>query len=173
MTSQNSKIINQYLVPMVLEKGQFGERSYDIFSRLLKDRIIFLGTPIDDTVANLVIAQLLFLESENQKKDIQMYINSPGGVVTSVWQFMIRCNTYNQTYRQYVSGKRLPLPQYCLPLEQKKRFALPNSRVLIHQIMGGAEGQQPMSRFRQKRCSVSACKSMMLAHQYRATKRKN
>ena len=83
-------------VPIVVEQGERGERSYDIYSRLLKDRIIFLGGPIDDNVANAVIAQMLFLEAEDPDKDIHLYINSPGGVVTAVWLFMIRCNILNQ-----------------------------------------------------------------------------
>jgi len=136
------QLTNQYLVPTVLEKSQFGERAYDIFSRLLKDRIIFLGTPIDDTVANLVIAQLLFLESEDPKKDIQMYINSPGGVVTSgmaIYDTMqyIKPDVSTICIGQAASAAAILLASGA----KKKRFALPNSRVLIHQIMGGAEGQ--------------------------------
>ncbi|OIP06088.1 ATP-dependent Clp endopeptidase, proteolytic subunit ClpP [Candidatus Berkelbacteria bacterium CG06_land_8_20_14_3_00_43_10] len=136
------QLTNQYLVPTVLVKSQFGERAYDIFSRLLKDRIIFLGTPIDDTVANLVIAQLLFLESEDPKKDIQMYINSPGGVVTSgmaIYDTMqyIKPDVSTICIGQAASAAAILLASGA----KKKRFALPNSRVLIHQIMGGAEGQ--------------------------------
>ncbi|NCO44253.1 ATP-dependent Clp protease proteolytic subunit, partial [Candidatus Berkelbacteria bacterium] len=133
------QLTNQYLVPTVLVKSQFGERAYDIFSRLLKDRIIFLGTPIDDTVANLVIAQLLFLESEDPKKDIQMYINSPGGVVTSgmaIYDTMqyIKPDVSTICIGQAASAAAILLASGA----KKKRFALPNSRVLIHQIMGGA-----------------------------------
>ena len=136
------QLTNQYLVPTVLVKSQFGERAYDIFSRLLKDRIIFLGTPIDDTVANLVIAQLLFLESEDPKKVIQMYINSPGGVVTSgmaIYDTMqyIKPDVSTICIGQAASAAAILLASGA----KKKRFALPNSRVLIHQIMGGAEGQ--------------------------------
>lgn len=137
-----NQITNQYLVPTVLEKSQFGERAYDIFSRLLKDRIIFLGTPIDDTVANLVIAQLLFLESEDPKKDIQMYINSPGGVVTSGMAIYDTMQYIKPDVSTICIGQAASAAAILLAAgAKKKRFALPNSRVLIHQIMGGAEGQ--------------------------------
>ncbi|MBI4050542.1 MAG: ATP-dependent Clp protease proteolytic subunit [Candidatus Doudnabacteria bacterium] len=130
------------LVPMVIDKSQFGERAYDIYSRLLKERIIFLGEPIDDHVANLVIAQLLFLEAEEPKKEIRMYINSPGGSVTSALAIYdtvqyVKCDVSTICVGQAASAAAVLLGAG----SRGKRFALPNSRVLIHQIMGGAEGQ--------------------------------
>lgn len=138
----NHEITNQYLVPIVLEKTQFGERSYDIYSRLLRDRIIFLGTPIDDSIANLIMAQLLFLESEDPKKDIQMYINSPGGVVTAGMAIYDTIQLIKPDVATICIGQAASAAAILLASgTNKKRFALPNSRVLIHQIMGGAEGQ--------------------------------
>lgn len=135
-------ITNQHLIPMVLEKNQFGERAYDIFSRLLKDRIIFLGTAIDDDVANLVMAQLLFLESENDKKDIQMYINSPGGVVSSGMAIYDTMQHVKPDVSTICIGQAASAASVLLAAGAKgKRFALPHSRVMIHQVMGGAEGQ--------------------------------
>ncbi len=132
----------QQLIPMVLEKSQFGERSYDIFSRLLKDRIIFLGTPIDDDVANLIMAQLLFLESQDSKKDIQMYINSPGGVVTSGMAIYDTMQYIKPDVSTICIGQAASAASVILAAGKKgKRFALPHARVMIHQVMGGAEGQ--------------------------------
>jgi len=132
----------QHLVPMVVEQKGNYERAYDIFSRLLKDRIIFIGSPIDDAIANLVIAQLLFLESEDPKKDIQLYINSPGGVATAglaIYDTMqyVKPNVSTICIGQAASAAAVLLAGG----EKGKRFALPNSRILIHQVMGGAEGQ--------------------------------
>lgn len=130
------------LIPTVIEKSQYGERAYDIYSRLLKDRIIFLGGPIDDGVANTVIAQLLFLENQDPKKDIQIYINSPGGTVTGTlamydtMQF-VKCDISTVCVGMAASGAAVILAGG----KKGKRFALPNSEVLIHQVMGGAEGQ--------------------------------
>jgi ATP-dependent Clp protease protease subunit len=131
------------LVPMVVEQTNRGERAYDIFSRLLRDNIIFIGTPIDDNVANLITAQLLFLEAEDPEKDVQLYINSPGGVVTAgmaiydTMQF-IRPNVATICVGQAASVAALLLAAGT----PGKRFALPNSRVLIHQpTMGGLSGQ--------------------------------
>jgi len=133
---------NQYLIPMVLEKSQFGERAYDIFSRLLRDRIIFLGTPITDDVANLIIAQLLFLESEDPKKDIQMYINSPGGVVTAGMAIYDTMQYIKPDVSTICIGQAASAASLLLAAGTKgKRLALPNARVMIHQVMGGAEGQ--------------------------------
>jgi ATP-dependent Clp protease protease subunit len=127
---------------MVLEKSQFGERAYDIFSRLLKDRIIFLGTPINDDVANLIMAQLLFLESEDPKKDIQMYINSPGGVVTAGLAIYDTMQYIKPDVSTICIGQAASAASVLLAAGKKgKRFALPHSRVLIHQVMGGMEGQ--------------------------------
>lgn len=130
------------LIPTVLEKSQFGERAYDIYSRLLKDRIIFLGGPIDDTVANLTIAQLLFLDSEDDKKDIQIYINSPGGVVTAGLAIYDTMQYVKSDVSTICIGMAASMGAFLLAGGAKgKRFALPNSRILIHQVMGGAEGQ--------------------------------
>jgi len=130
-----------YLIPTVLEKSQFGERAYDIYSRLLKDRIIFLGGPIDDDVANLVIAQLLFLDSE-EKKDIQLYINSPGGSVTAGMAIFDTMRHINSDVSTICVGMAASMGAFLLASGQPgKRFALPHARILIHQVMGGTEGQ--------------------------------
>ena len=139
--SKSDKIISQ-LVPMVIEKSQFGERAYDIFSRLLKDRIIFVGTPINDDIANLVIAQLLFLTGENEDKDIKLYVNSPGGIVTAglaIYDTMqyIKADISTICVGQAASAAALLLAAG----KDGKRFSLPNARIMIHQIMGGAQGQ--------------------------------
>lgn len=130
------------LVPMVVEQTNRGERAYDIFSRLLKDRIVFLGGPIDDNISNLVIAQLLFLESEDPEKDIYLYINSPGGVVYSGLAIY---DTIQYIRPQVVTtcvGIAASMAAILLAAGAKgKRYALPNSRVMIHQPHGGAEGQ--------------------------------
>jgi len=133
---------NQILVPTVLEKTQFGERAYDIYSRLLKDRIIFIGTQIDDHVANLVMAQLLFLDAEDPKKDIQLYINSPGGSVSAGLAIYDTMNYVKPDVSTICMGMAASMGAFLLAGGTKgKRFALPNSRVMIHQVMGGAEGQ--------------------------------
>ncbi len=130
------------MVPMVIEKSQFGERAYDIYSRLLKDRIIFLGGPIDDDVANLIIAQLLFLEVEDPKKDISLYINSPGGVVTSGLAIIDTMNHIKPSITTVCVGMAASMASVILSSGEKgKRFALPNAEVMIHQPHGGAEGQ--------------------------------
>ena len=130
------------LIPTVIEKSSFGERAYDIYSRLLKENIIFLGGPIDDNVANLVIAQLLFLESEDPKKEVNMYINSPGGSVTSTMAIVdtmlhIKNSVATVCVGMAASGAALVLSSGTTG----KRFALPNAEVMIHQPLGGAEGQ--------------------------------
>ncbi len=133
---------NQILIPTVLEKTQFGERAYDIYSRLLKDRIVFIGTPIDDHVANLVMAQLLFLESEDPKKDIQVYINSPGGSVSAGLAIYDTMRYIKPDVSTICMGMAASMGAFLLAGGTKgKRFALPNSRIMIHQVMGGAEGQ--------------------------------
>jgi ATP-dependent Clp protease protease subunit len=137
-----NEIKNQYLVPTVLEKSQFGERAYDIYSRLLKDRIIFIGGPIDDHVANLVMAQLLFLDSEDPKKDISIYINSPGGVVTAGLAIYDTIGYVKADVATICIGQAASASAILLAAGTKgKRLALPNARVMIHQVMGGAEGQ--------------------------------
>lgn len=133
---------NQYLIPMVVEKTSFGERAYDIYSRLLKDRIIFIGSPIDDGVANAVIAQLLFLESQNTKEDIKMYINSPGGAVTSALAIYDTMQYVKPEVQTICIGMAASAAALLLASGKKgKRMALPNSEVMIHQVLGGAQGQ--------------------------------
>jgi len=130
------------LIPTVIEKSAYGERAYDIYSRLLKDRIIFLGGPITDPVANSVIAQLLFLQSQDPKKDIQLYINSPGGVVTSGLAIYDTMQFVKPDVSTICIGIAASMGAVLLAAGAKgKRFILPNSEVLIHQVMGGAEGQ--------------------------------
>lgn len=131
-----------YLIPTVIEKSQFGERAYDIYSRLLKERIIFLGGVIDDDVANTIIAQLLFLQSESDKEDIKLYINSPGGSVTATLAIYdtarhIKPDVSTVCVGQAASGAAILLAGG----KQGKRYALENSRVMIHQPLGGIEGQ--------------------------------
>lgn len=140
--SNNKSTTNQYLVPMVIEKSQFGERAYDIYSRLLRDRIIFIGGPIDDNVANIIMAQLLFLESEDAKKDISIYINSPGGVVSAGLAIYDTMQHIKPDVSTICIGQAASAAAVLLTAGAKgKRFALPNARVMIHQVMGGAEGQ--------------------------------
>jgi len=130
------------LIPMVVEKSSFGERAYDIYSRLLKDRIIFLGGGIDDDTANLVIAQLLFLESEDPKKDISFYINSPGGSVTAGLAILDTMNHVKPAVSTVCVGMAASAAAVILAAGEKgKRYALPNSEVMIHQPWGGAQGQ--------------------------------
>lgn len=134
--------VNNQLVPMVVEKTPMGERAFDIYSRLLKDRIIFMGGGIDDHVANLVIAQLLFLESEDPKKDIQLYINSPGGSVTSTLAMLDTMNYIKPDVATVCVGIAASGAAVLLAGGAKgKRFALPNAEVMIHQPWGGAQGQ--------------------------------
>jgi len=131
-----------YYVPIVLENTGRGERSMDIYSRLLKDRIIFIGTAIDDAIANLVIAQLLFLQMEDSKKDIHLYINSPAGVVTGGMAIYDTMNFLQCDVETYCVGMAASMSTVLLAAGTKgKRFALPNSRVMIHQPSGGAGGQ--------------------------------
>ncbi|HEX3099882.1 MAG TPA: ATP-dependent Clp protease proteolytic subunit [Patescibacteria group bacterium] len=131
------------LVPMVIEKSSMGERAYDIYSRLLKDRIIFLGEPIDDNVVNTIIAQLLFLDTENSSEDIKIYINSPGGSVTSAMALYDTIQHVKSDVSTIVIGQAASAAAVLLSAGAKgKRLALPNSRVMIHQVMGGMEGQQ-------------------------------
>ncbi|HDQ26822.1 MAG TPA: ATP-dependent Clp endopeptidase proteolytic subunit ClpP [bacterium] len=130
------------LIPMVVEQSDRGERAYDIYSRLLKERIIFIGTPVDDDMANLLIAQLLFLEGEDSKKDISIYINSPGGVVSAGLAIYDTIQYINSPVTTICVGQAASMAAVLLAAGNKgKRFALPNSRVLIHQPMGGIQGQ--------------------------------
>ena len=132
---------NQILVPTVIEKTSLGERAYDIYSRLLKERIIFLGSGIDDTVANLVISQLLFLESEDKNADIKLYINSPGGSVTAGLAIFDTMELIKPDVSTICVGMAASMGAFLLACgQQGKRFALPNSRVMIHQPSGGFQG---------------------------------
>ena len=138
----DNKISNQYLIPTVIEKTSYGERAYDIYSRLLKDRIIFLGGPIDDGVANSIIAQLLFLDSQNSKEDIKIYINSPGGQVTAALAIYDTMQYVKAEVATICIGMAASAAALLLTAGAKgKRSILPNGEVLIHQVMGGAEGQ--------------------------------
>ena len=131
-----------YLVPMVVEQTSRGERSFDIYSRLLKERIIFLGTPIDDAVANLVMAQMLHLESEDPDKDINLYINSPGGDITSLFAIYDTMQYVKPDVSTIVMGQAASASAVLVLAGTKgKRYALPHSRILLHQPHGGAEGQ--------------------------------
>ncbi len=133
---------NNYLIPTVIEKTNYGERAYDIYSRLLKDRIIFLGTPIDDGVANAIIAQLLFLEQQNPKEDIKLYINSPGGVVSSALAIYDTMQYVRPDVQTICMGLAASGAALLLGAGKKgKRFVLPNAEVMIHQVMGGTSGQ--------------------------------
>lgn len=130
------------LIPTVIEKSQFGERAYDIYSRLLRERIVFLAGPIDDNVANIIIAQLLFLESEDPKKDIYLYINSPGGSVSSTLAIVDTMNHIRPDVSTFCVGIAASGAALVLSAGKKgKRFVLPNAEVMIHQPLGGAEGQ--------------------------------
>ncbi len=132
---------NSILVPTVIEKTSMGERAYDIYSRLLKERIIFLGTAVDDTVANLIIAQLLFLESEDKNADITLYINSPGGSVTAGMGIFDTMEHIKPDVSTIVVGMAASMGAFLLTMGQKgKRFALPHSRIMVHQPSGGFEG---------------------------------
>lgn len=130
------------LIPTVIEKSQYGERAYDIYSRLLKDRIIFLGTAIDDMVANSIIAQMLFLESQDKDKDIKFYINSPGGSVTAGLAIYDTMQHIKPNVSTICIGMAASMGAVLLSAGEKgKRFALPNAEIMIHQVMGGASGQ--------------------------------
>ncbi len=130
------------LIPMVIEQTSRGERAYDIYSRLLKDRIIFLGTPIDDIVANTVIAQLLFLEADDPDKDIFIYINSPGGIVTAGLAIYDTMNYIKSPVSTICIGQAASMGALLLASGAKgKRFSLPHARIMIHQPMGGFQGQ--------------------------------
>ena len=138
----NEKIYNQYLVPTVIEKSPFGERAYDIYSRLLKERIVFLGGPIVEPVANIIIAQFLFLESEDEKKDIKLYINSPGGSVPATLAIYDAMQYVKPDISTICVGIAASMAAVLLAAGTKgKRLILPNSEILLHQVMGAGEGQ--------------------------------
>jgi ATP-dependent Clp protease, protease subunit len=138
----NMDTFNNYLVPMVVENTARGERSYDIYSRLLKERIIFLSGPVEDGMATLIVAQLLFLEAENPKKEINMYINSPGGVVTAGMSIYDTMQFIRPAVSTTVIGQAASMGSLLLTAGEKDmRFALPNARVMVHQPSGGFRGQ--------------------------------
>ena len=143
ITNQSEEeIFGQYLIPTVIEKSPLGERAYDIYSRLLKERIVFLAGPINDALANIVIAQLLFLEHEDPKKDIKLYINSPGGVATAGLAIYDTIQYIKPDVSTICVGMAASAAAILLGAGQKgKRLALPNSEILLHQVMGGVEGQ--------------------------------
>ncbi len=131
-----------HLIPTVIEKSNFGERAYDIYSRLLKERIIFLGTGVTDDVANAIIAQMLFLDSQDAKKDINLYINSPGGIVTAGLAIYDTMQYVKADVSTICIGTASSMAAVLLAAGKKgKRFILPNAEVMLHQVMGGAEGQ--------------------------------
>ena len=134
--------MQDFLVPIVVEQTGRGERTWDIYSRLLVDRIIFLGTPVDDTVSNIIIAQLLFLQMSDAKKDIHLYINSPGGSVTSGLAIYDTMQYLTCDVNTYCVGQAASMAAVLLAAGTKgKRYALPNANIMIHQVLGGAEGQ--------------------------------
>ena len=143
ITNQSEEeVFGQYLIPTVIEKSPLGERAYDIYSRLLKERIVFLAGPINDALANIVIAQLLFLEHEDPKKDIKLYINSPGGVATAGLAIYDTIQYIKPDVSTICVGMAASAAAILLGAGQKgKRLALPNSEILLHQVMGGVEGQ--------------------------------
>lgn len=135
-------IMNNYYIPYVIEQNERGERAYDIYSRLLRDRIVFLGTEIDDNVANVVVAQMLFLESEDPDKDINIYINSPGGIVTSGMAILDTMRFIKPDVATLCVGQAASMAAVLLAAGAKgKRSALPHSRVMMHQPLGGFRGQ--------------------------------
>ncbi len=148
----NNPINSQFLIPTVIEKTHYGERAYDIYSRLLQDRIIFLGTGVDDNVANVIIAQLLFLENQNPDKDIKLYINSPGGSVTAGMAIYDTMQFIKPDVSTICVGLAASMAAVLLAAGAKgKRLALNNSEIMIHQVMGGMEGQASDIKIRAER----------------------
>lgn len=147
-----SNTTSQYLIPTVIEKTSHGERAYDIYSRLLIDRIIFLGDAIDDHMANIIIAQLLFLENQNPEKDIKLYINSPGGSVTAGMAIYDTMQYIKSPVSTICVGMAASMAAVLLAAGAKgKRLALPNAEIMIHQVMGGMEGQASDIKIRAER----------------------
>ncbi len=143
---------SQYLIPTVIEKTNYGERAFDIYSRLLQDRIIFLGTAVDDDVANVIIAQLLFLENQNPEKDIKLYINSPGGSVTAGLAIYDTMQYIKPDVSTICVGMAASMGAVLLSAGAPgKRLALPNAEIMIHQVMGGMEGQASDIKIRAER----------------------
>lgn len=152
MPSTQSDTSSQFLIPTVIEKTSHGERAYDIYSRLLQDRIIFLGSPIDDHVANVVIAQLLFLDNQSPEKDIKLYINSPGGSVTAGMAIYDTMQFIKSDVSTICVGMAASMAAVLLAAGAKgKRLALPNAEIMIHQVMGGMEGQASDIKIRAER----------------------
>ena len=150
--SKNENIKSQYLIPTVIEKTHSGERAYDIYSRLLQDRIIFLGSEVDDGVANVIIAQMLFLENQSPDKDIKLYINSPGGSVTAGMAIYDTMQYIKPDVSTICVGLAASMAAVLLAAGAKgKRLALPNSEIMIHQVMGGMEGQASDIKIRAER----------------------
>jgi ATP-dependent Clp protease protease subunit len=148
----NNEMKSQYLIPTVIEKTSYGERAFDIYSRLLQDRIIFLGSEIDDGVANVVIAQMLFLANQSPSKDIKLYINSPGGSVTAGMAILDTMKFIEPNVSTICIGLAASMAAVLLAAGEKgKRFALPNSEIMIHQVMGGMEGQASDIKIRAER----------------------
>ena len=148
----HNEVKSQYLIPTVIEKTSFGERAYDIYSRLLQDRIVFLGTAIDDNVANIVIAQLLFLDNQDPEKDIKLYVNSPGGSVTAGMAIYDTMQYIKADVSTICIGMAASMAAVLLAAgANKKRFALPNAEIMIHQVMGGMEGQASDIKIRAER----------------------
>jgi ATP-dependent Clp protease protease subunit len=166
MPQSIAKPIVDNLVPMVVEQSARGERAYDIFSRLLKDRVIFLSGPIDDAVASLIVAQLLFLESENPDKDISIYINSPGGVVTSGLAIYDTMQFIKPDVSTMCVGQAASMGAFLLAGGAKgKRFCLPNARVMIHQPLGGVQGQaSDIAIHAEETLKIRARLNQILAH---------
>ncbi len=149
---KEKEIKDQYLIPTVIEKTANGERAYDIYSRLLKDRIIFLGSQVDDGMANTIIAQMLFLESQDKNADIKLYINSPGGSVTAGMAIYDTMQYIGPDVSTICVGLAASMSSFLLASGAKgKRFVLPNSEVMIHQVMGGVEGQATDIKIRAER----------------------
>ncbi len=156
-----------YLIPTVIEKSTYGERAYDIYSRLLKDRIVFLGDAVDDGIANTVVAQLLFLESQDKTKDIKLYINSPGGSVTAGLAIYDTMQYIKPDVQTICIGMAASMAAILLAAGAKgKRFVLPNSEVMIHQIMGGAEGQAVDIKIRAERIFLLQYTNRVDAHAF-------
>jgi len=142
VASDAQPIVNNFIIPTVIEQTHRGERGWDIFSRLLKDRIVFLGTAVDDLIANIIIAQLLFLESEDPDKDIMLYINSPGGMVTAGMAIYDTMQYVRPDVATFCMGQAASMGAFLLAAGAKgKRYSLPHSRILIHQPLGGFSGQ--------------------------------
>ncbi len=161
-----SRPLQANLIPMVVEQSARGERAFDIYSRLLRDRVIFLGGPIDDHVANLIVAQLLFLESENPDKDISIYINSPGGVVTAGLAIYDTMQFIKPDVSTMCIGQAASMGALLLAGGQKgKRFLLPNARVMIHQPLGGVQGQaSDIAIHAEETLKIRARLNQILAH---------